>query len=85
MEMKPDNSSTNTRQRSGGYKGPLMCGEYAPPNVLSVSYSEDESDLPVNYIERQCNEWMKLALQGTTTVFSSGDYGVSSYPGNNNQ
>lgn len=27
-------------------------------------------------MKRQCNEWMKLALQGTTIVMSSGDSGV---------
>jgi tripeptidyl-peptidase-1 len=27
-------------------------------------------------MKRQCNEWMKLALQGTTVVMSSGDSGV---------
>lgn len=27
-------------------------------------------------MQRQCNEWMKLALQGTTVVMSSGDSGV---------
>jgi len=49
--------------------------------VLSLSYSEGELYVPVNYIERQCNEWMKLSLQGTTLSSSSGDYGVSTRPG----
>jgi len=62
-----------------------MCGEYTPPNVISVSYTEGEQLLPVNYDERQCNEWMKLALQGVTTVFASGDHGVSFYPGQYNK
>jgi subtilase family serine protease len=61
-----------------------MCGEYTPPKVLSVSYTDPEQYLPVNYVERQCNEWMKLALAGTTTLFASGDYGVSPYPGSFN-
>lgn len=69
---------------SGGYKGPLECGTYTPPNVLSVSYTEGEQYLPVNYVERQCNEWMKLGLQGTTTLFASGDYGVAFYAGGYN-
>ncbi|KAI0482591.1 subtilisin-like protein [Xylariaceae sp. FL0804] len=60
----------------GGYKGQLQCGVYAPTNVVSVSYGADEAGLPNFYMRRQCSEWMKLALQGTTVVMSSGDSGV---------
>jgi tripeptidyl-peptidase-1 len=60
----------------GGYKGQLQCGVYKPTNVISISYGSDEAGLPDFYMERQCNEWMKLALQGTTIVMSSGDSGV---------
>lgn len=35
-----------------------------------------EFELPPAYEERQCNEYLKLGLMGTTFVFSSGDYGV---------
>ena len=65
----------------GGWKGKLMCGKYTPAKVISVSYGEAEADLPVNYLQRQCNEFMKLGLQGHTILFSSGDYGVAGYPG----
>lgn len=65
----------------GGYKGALQCGVYEPTNVISISYGGGESDLPAYYLKRQCNEIMKLGLQGTTVVMSSGDYGVGSYPG----
>ncbi|KAJ4390838.1 hypothetical protein N0V93_004437 [Gnomoniopsis smithogilvyi] len=64
-----------------GYSGQLQCGVYEPTNVISISYGGGESDLPAYYLERQCNEIMKLGLQGTTVVMSSGDYGVGSYPG----
>lgn len=64
----------------GGYKGALQCGVYKPTNVISASYLFAEYDLPVNYQERQCNEWMKLALQGHTILFASGDYGVANFP-----
>jgi tripeptidyl-peptidase-1 len=47
---------------------------YKPTNVLSVSYGA--WDYPDNYVKRQCNELMKLGLQGTTVVVSSGDSGV---------
>lgn len=64
----------------GGYNGPLQCGVHAPTNVMSVSYSQQEFDHPVYYQLRQCNEFMKLALQGHTIFFSSGDTGVAGRP-----
>ncbi|KUI54358.1 Tripeptidyl-peptidase sed1 [Cytospora mali] len=64
-----------------GYQGQLQCGVYEPTNVISISYGGGEADLPAYYLKRQCNEIMKLGLQGTTVVMSSGDYGVGSYPG----
>ncbi|PBP18115.1 alkaline serine protease [Diplocarpon rosae] len=60
----------------GGYKGQLQCGVYQPTNVISISYGVTEAALPDSYLKRQCNEWMKLALQGVTVVMSSGDSGV---------
>lgn len=65
----------------GGYKGDLMCGVYEPTNVISISYSGAEVDLPYSYLERQCAEVMKLGLQGITVVTSSGDDGVGSFEG----
>lgn len=62
---------------SGGYKGQLECGVYTPTNVISVSYGGQEADLPASYQQRQCNEYMKLGLQGVSIVFASGDYGVA--------
>lgn len=61
----------------GGYKGPLQCGGAPKSNVYSVSYGQIEGALPAFYQERQCHEWMKLGLQGTTVVFASGDSGVA--------
>ncbi|KAK3937828.1 putative Tripeptidyl-peptidase sed1 [Diplogelasinospora grovesii] len=60
----------------GGYKGQLQCGVYKPTNVISISYGGDEYGLPDSYLKRQCDEWMKLSLQGVTIVTSSGDSGV---------
>lgn len=60
----------------GGYKGQLQCGVYKPTNVISISYGGGEYGWPDYYMKRQCNEWMKLSLQGTTVVMSSGDSGV---------
>jgi tripeptidyl-peptidase-1 len=49
---------------------------YKPTNVISISYSGIEDLLPNNYQYRQCNEFLKLGLQGVTVVISSGDAGV---------
>lgn len=60
-----------------GYNKPLQCGVYKPTNVISISYGEAEADLPIAYQRRQCNEFMKLGLQGTTVFVASGDSGVA--------
>ncbi|KAI3400610.1 hypothetical protein diail_2322 [Diaporthe ilicicola] len=65
----------------GGYKGQLQCGVYEPTNVISISYGGGEADVPSYYTKRQCDEIMKLGLQGTTVVISSGDDGVGSFEG----
>lgn len=61
---------------TNGYKGKLQCGKYKATNVISISYGGNEADLPASYQQRQCQEIMKLGLQGTTVVVSSGDSGV---------
>lgn len=66
---------------AGGYKGQLECGVFTPTKVISASYGQAENDLPINYTKRQCNEFMKLALQGHSILVASGDYGVGSFPG----
>ena len=62
--------------KKGGYKGQLQCGVFKPTNVISISYGTQEHDLPAAYQQRQCNEFLKLGLQGVTVVFASGDEGV---------
>lgn len=69
---------------AGGYKGKLECGVYTLTPVVSISYGEAEDDLPKPYVERQCNEIMKLGLQGHSILVASGDYGVASFPGEDN-
>lgn len=53
------------------------CGTHTPANVISVSYGTAEADYPTYYLQRQCDEFMKLSLQGSTIVLSSGDDGVA--------
>ena len=64
----------------GGYKGPLNCGGFAATKVISTSYGYNEADLTPFYEQRQCSEYMKLGLQGTTILYSSGDYGTLEEP-----
>lgn len=73
----PDNSTDPL-----AYKGPKQCGGIAATKVISTSYGYNEADLTPLYEQRQCNEYAKIALQGVSFFFSSGDYGVS---GNNGQ
>jgi tripeptidyl-peptidase-1 len=40
----------------GGFDHPLQCGVYKPTNVMSISYSSQEFDHPVNYQKRMCLE-----------------------------
>ncbi|CEJ86893.1 hypothetical protein VHEMI04238 [[Torrubiella] hemipterigena] len=53
------------------------CGTFKPSNVFSFSYGVEEGTWPLKYTQRQCNEFMKLGLQGSTIVFASGDGGVA--------
>ncbi|KAJ5618801.1 subtilisin-like protein [Penicillium lagena] len=77
----PEIDPTFPDPRPGGYKGKLQCGVYKPTNVISASYGQAEADLPMGYTKRQCNEFMKLGLQGHSILFASGDYGVASAAG----
>ena len=63
--------------QAGGYKGPRDCGGFASTKVIVTPYGYNEADLTPRYETRQCNEYMKLGLQGTSFFFSSGDYGVA--------
>ncbi|PWN34625.1 subtilisin-like protein [Meira miltonrushii] len=65
----------------GGYKGPKACGTAPTSKVISTSYGYNEADLTPAYEIRQCNEYAKLGLLGTTWVYSSGDYGVAGNSG----
>ena len=50
---------------------------FAATKVISTSYAYNEADLTAFYEMRQCHEYMKLGLQGTSILYSSGDYGVA--------
>lgn len=62
----------------GGYKGPEACGTISKSaNIISTSYGYNEADLSYKYATRQCSEYAKLGLMGTTFIYSSGDFGVA--------
>ncbi|KDQ49908.1 hypothetical protein JAAARDRAFT_63466 [Jaapia argillacea MUCL 33604] len=65
----------------GGYEGPESCGIIKPPNVVSTSYGQDEVTVTTAYAMRQCIEYAKLGLMGTTVLYASGDYGVAGFGG----
>ena len=65
----------------GGYQGPQNCGGFAATKVISTSYGYNEADLTAPYERRQCNEYMKLGLAGTSILYSSGDFGVAGNKG----
>lgn len=68
-------------KKAGGYKGQLQCGKYKPTNVISISYGGQEPDLPMSYQRRQCNEFLKLGMQGVSVFVASGDSGVAGAAG----
>jgi len=63
--------------QAGGFKGPESCGIVAPPFVISVSYGMDEASVTSAYANRQCTEYAKLGMMGTSVLYSSGDNGVA--------
>ncbi|KAF8136815.1 peptidase S8/S53 domain-containing protein [Mycena galopus ATCC 62051] len=61
-----------------GWKNKVQCGvDKASSYVISISYGEQEDDLPVVYQQRQCTEFMKLGMRGISVVVASGDSGVA--------
>jgi tripeptidyl-peptidase-1 len=61
----------------GAYQGKKDCGTTKPAYVISTSYEYAEADLTPFYTQRQCAEYAKLGLMGTTVLYSSGDSGVA--------
>lgn len=50
-----------------------------PPNVVSVSYGQDEVTISAKSAIRQCTEYGKIGLLGTSVLYSSGDFGVAGF------
>jgi len=71
------NPPNETYIPAGTWGSSEMCGAYKPTNVISVSYGLGEDTFSRFYWDRQCQEYMKLGLQGVSVIYSSGDSGVS--------
>ncbi|KAL8935586.1 MAG: hypothetical protein Q9216_005353 [Gyalolechia sp. 2 TL-2023] len=71
-----DATYPNPNPGPGSYQGPKNCGGFSATKVISTSYGYNEADLTAAYERRQCMEYMKLGLAGTSFLFSSGDSGV---------
>jgi len=76
-ENDPTQDATYPDPFPGGYKGPQNCGGFSAAKVISTSYGYNEHDLTPAYEQRQCAEYMKLGMMGSSILYSSGDYGVA--------
>ncbi|KAH9029762.1 subtilisin-like protein [Lactarius deliciosus] len=77
----PDQDGIYPDPLPGGFNHSESCGIIKPPHVVSVSYAQDEGTATHRYATRQCNEYGKLGLLGTTVLYASGDDGVAGYGG----
>lgn len=48
-----------------------------PPQVISISYSDDEQSVPIAYARRVCDLFAQAATRGISIIGSSGDGGAS--------
>jgi tripeptidyl-peptidase I len=46
------------------------------PQVISISYTDDEQTVPYSYASKVCERFSYLALRGVTVLVASGDAGV---------
>lgn len=58
----------------------VTCNKLKQPNVVSISWGTPEDSYGYAKYKRQCTEWMKFGLAGTSVFAASGDTGVESGP-----
>ncbi|KAE9377811.1 putative Tripeptidyl-peptidase sed2 [Stipitochalara longipes BDJ] len=51
----------------------------AIPNSISLSYGENEQEIPTSYATQVCNLFAQLGARGKTILFSSGDSGPGDF------
>jgi tripeptidyl-peptidase-1 len=49
------------------------------PNSISISYGENEQEIPVAYAEQVCQLFAQLGARGKSIIFSSGDSGTGDF------
>ena len=49
------------------------------PNSISISYGENEQEIPESYAKQVCNLFAQLGARGKSIIFSSGDSGTGDY------
>lgn len=49
------------------------------PNSISLSYGENEQEIPISYANQVCNLFAQLGARGKSILFSSGDSGPEDY------
>ncbi|OAA74179.1 alkaline serine protease AorO [Cordyceps fumosorosea ARSEF 2679] len=54
----------------------IECNDLKQPNAVSISWGGTEDPNDVAHLKRQCTEWMKFGLAGTSVIIASGDNGV---------
>lgn len=54
-----------------------LLAENSPPQVISISYSDDEQSVPIKYAQKVCNLIAQAAARGITVIGSSGDGGAA--------
>lgn len=69
-----DNSSTSINEPWVPFLEYLISQE-SVPQVLSVSYSDDEQAIPLSYANRVCDLFMQLTSRGVSVLVASGDGG----------
>ena len=71
-----DGSYCRYQPQKSPTKAKLECGIFKPTNVLSISYGIIEQYFPLLWRQRQCLEYLKLALSGVSVFYCSQDFGT---------
>lgn len=54
----------------------FILNQTSNPQTFSTSYGDDEQTVPEDFAITVCNMFAQLGVQGSSVVFSSGDFGV---------
>lgn len=59
--------------------GLLAMDNAAIPNAISVSYGENEQEIPLAYANQVCNMFAQLGARGKSIIIASGDSGPGDF------